>query len=61
MIYLRIFIQKALIIKRLEQASSLHTQMVVGQARYGSISQNNMEKLGMKVAYTKAIWMSKQG
>ncbi len=52
-------IQKALIIKRLEQASSLHIQMVVGQARYGSISQNNMEKLGMKVAYTKAIWIGK--
>lgn len=52
-------IHKALIIKRFYQSNSLNTQIVVGQARYGSISQNNMEKLGMKVAYTKVIWMSK--
>src|SRR5690625_984821 len=53
-------IHKALITKRFEKASTQNVHIVVGQAKYGSISQNNMEKLGMKVAYTKAIWESRK-
>ena len=37
-------------------ANQLGCELIVGQARFGSISQNNMERAGMKIAYTKAIW-----
>lgn len=49
-------VQRALIKVRLNQAIKQNCNLVVGQARYGSVSQNNMERLGLKIAYTKAIW-----
>ena len=52
-------IQSALITERINQADILGSKLVVGQATFGSISQNNMERAGMKVAYTKAIWIAK--
>lgn len=52
-------VQSALLIKRINHARQLDCNIVVGQARYGSVSQNNMERLGMKVAYTKSIWVKK--
>ncbi|MGE7764926.1 GNAT family N-acetyltransferase [Peribacillus sp. NPDC096540] len=52
-------VQTALIKKRLTQANSLHCKLAVGQARFGSVSQNNMERAGLKIAYTKAIWTKK--
>lgn len=50
-------VQTALIKKRINQASILNCNLVVGQAGFGSISQNNMERAGLKIAYTKAIWV----
>lgn len=50
-------IQNALIRERIRHANTLNIKLVVGQARFGSISQNNMERVGMKVVYTKAIWV----
>lgn len=50
-------VQNALIQQRIQQASTLHSRLVVGQAKFGSVSQNNMEKAGLKIAYTKAIWV----
>lgn len=52
-------IHHALIHKRIDQAQSLHSKLIVGQARFGSVSQNNMEREGLKIAYTKAIWVGK--
>lgn len=49
-------VQSALINERLNEASHLNCALFVGQAKYGSVSQNNMERAGMKVAYTKAVW-----
>lgn len=48
--------QTALLKHRMNAAKQLSCELVVGQARFGSISQNNMERSGMKIAYTKAIW-----
>lgn len=52
-------IQTALIKERINQAKMLNCELVVGQAKFGSVSQNNMERLGLKIAYTKAIWIKK--
>ncbi|MBE4909277.1 GNAT family N-acetyltransferase [Bacillus luteolus] len=49
-------VQTALLKGRINQAIRQNCNLVVGQARYGSISQNNMERVGLKIAYTKAIW-----
>lgn len=52
-------IHQALISSRIQLAKSQGCKMIVGQARFGSISQNNMERAGMKIAYTKTIWVQK--
>lgn len=50
-------VQQALIQQRIQHATTLHSRLVVGQAKFGSLSQNNMERAGLKIAYTKAIWV----
>ncbi|ASI78956.1 GNAT family N-acetyltransferase [Bacillus cereus group sp. Bc002] len=49
----------ALIQKRLETAIESNCHLIVGQAKFGSGSQNNMERAHMKIAYTKSIWTAK--
>ncbi|PET98122.1 GNAT family N-acetyltransferase [Bacillus cereus] len=49
----------ALIQKRIETAIATDCHLIVGQARFGSGSQNNMERAHMKIAYTKSIWTAK--
>ncbi|MBW3495022.1 GNAT family N-acetyltransferase [Bacillus mycoides] len=48
-----------LIQKRIETAVASNCNLIVGQARFGSGSQNNMERAHMKIAYTKSIWTAK--
>lgn len=50
-------IQSALIQKRMVEATLNENKLIVGQAKFGSVSQNNMERAAMKIAYTKAIWV----
>jgi len=50
-------VQNALIQQRIQHAATLHSGLVVGQAKFGSVSQNNMERAGLNIAYTKAIWV----
>ncbi|MBM7621044.1 GNAT superfamily N-acetyltransferase [Bacillus tianshenii] len=50
-------IQSGLIQQRIYQAYREECSLVVGQAKFGSVSQNNMERAGMRIGYTKAIWM----
>ncbi|WP_417899753.1 GNAT family N-acetyltransferase [Bacillus haimaensis] len=50
-------IQRALIQQRIHQAFREECSLVVGQAKFGSVSQNNMERAGMRIGYTKAIWV----
>lgn len=52
-------IHQALINKRVQQAIISNCNLIVGQAAFGNVSQNNMEKAGMRIAYTKAIWVQK--
>ncbi|GAA0471451.1 GNAT family N-acetyltransferase [Alkalibacillus silvisoli] len=52
-------IHSALIKHRINQAKREKCDVIVGQAKFGEVSQNNMERAGMKVAYTKAIWVRK--
>ncbi|MFK4313416.1 MULTISPECIES: GNAT family N-acetyltransferase [unclassified Bacillus (in: firmicutes)] len=49
----------ALIQKRIETALASNCNLIVGQARFGSGSQNNMERAHMKITYTKSIWTAK--
>ncbi|WP_002146301.1 GNAT family N-acetyltransferase [Bacillus cereus] len=49
----------ALIQKRIETAIATDCHLIVGQARFGSSSQNNMERAHLKIAYTKSIWTAK--
>ncbi|HHT7238641.1 MULTISPECIES: GNAT family N-acetyltransferase [Bacillus] len=49
----------ALIQKRIETAVESNCNLIVGQSRFGSGSQNNMERAHMKIAYTKSIWTAK--
>ena len=53
-------VQTSLLQERLNQAKLLNCRLVVAQAKFASTSQNNMERAGMKVAYTKAIWVKRE-
>lgn len=52
-------IQSALIKHRIYQANLQKSDLIVGQAKFGSVSQNNMERAGLSIAYTKTIWIKK--
>ena len=49
-------IQSALIRHRINVAVRHNCELIVGQAKFGSGSQNNMERAGLKIAYTKSVW-----
>lgn len=50
-------IHRALLVERIKDAHHKGAELVVGQAKYASVSSNNMEKMGLRVAYTKSIWL----
>lgn len=52
-------VQRALIAERFKLASSLGCDYMIGQAQFCSASQRNMQRAGMNIAYTKAIWVQK--
>jgi GNAT superfamily N-acetyltransferase len=52
-------VQSALIKHRIDQAYIHKCDIIVGQAKFGSVSQNNMERAGMRIAYTKSIWIER--
>lgn len=49
-------VQTALIQRRMQQAVASGCRYLVGQATFGSVSQKNMERAGLRVAYTNAVW-----
>lgn len=49
-------IQTALLRQRLYAAHEAGCQLVTAQAAFGSVSQNNMERTGFRIAWTRAIW-----
>ncbi len=48
--------QTALLHRRLADAAKAGYDLAVTQATPGSVSQRNMERVGFRVAYTKAVW-----
>lgn len=49
-------IHQALIQLRINEAFQQNCSLIIGHAKFASISQNNMERCGLKMAYTKSIW-----
>ncbi|BBI36468.1 N-acetyltransferase [Cohnella abietis] len=49
-------LQTALLQRRMYEAHLANCDLVVAQASFGSTSQNNMERAGMQMAWTRAVW-----
>ncbi|MGE7946044.1 GNAT family N-acetyltransferase [Lysinibacillus sp. NPDC093688] len=49
-------IHQAFIQFRINKALKQNCSLMIGHAKFASISQNNMERCGLKMAYTKSIW-----
>ena len=49
-------LQTALLQRRLYEAHLANCELVVAQASFGSTSQHNMERAGMRIAWTRAVW-----
>lgn len=49
--------QKALMYRRILDAAEAGCELITSQTNFGSFSQGNMEKVGLRLAYTKAIWI----
>jgi ribosomal protein S18 acetylase RimI-like enzyme len=54
--YRRRGVQTALIARRLADASAAGVELVCSGTAFGSPSQRNLERAGLHVAYTKAVW-----
>ncbi|MFB6363440.1 GNAT family N-acetyltransferase [Paenibacillus elgii] len=54
--YRRKGLQTALLKWRMHEAYKVGCELVVAQAGFGSSSQNNMERVGMQMAWTRAVW-----
>jgi ribosomal protein S18 acetylase RimI-like enzyme len=49
-------VQTALIARRLADASAAGVELVCSGTAFGSTSQRNLERAGLRIAYTKAVW-----
>lgn len=49
-------VQTALIARRLTDAAASRCELACSSAVFGSTSQRNLERAGLRVAYTKAVW-----
>lgn len=49
-------VQKALMFRRIADAARNGCDLVTSHTQYASLSQTNMEKVGLRLAYTKSIW-----
>jgi ribosomal protein S18 acetylase RimI-like enzyme len=49
-------VQSALIAARIADAAAAGCDVVSSQAEFGSASQRNLERAGLRIAYTKAVW-----
>jgi hypothetical protein len=48
--------QTVTLAQRFALAAEAKSTLIVGQAEAGSVVQTNMERMGMRIAYTRAIW-----
>lgn len=49
-------VQTALLHHRIQVAAQAQCPLIIGQASVGSTSQQNMERLGLRTAYTSTTW-----
>jgi GNAT superfamily N-acetyltransferase len=49
-------LHRALLLARMARAAAEGCTLIVGQAAFASTSQQNIEKVGLHIAYTKALW-----
>jgi ribosomal protein S18 acetylase RimI-like enzyme len=49
-------VQTALIARRIGDAAACGCDTVCSGAAFGSVSQRNLQRAGLHVAYTKAVW-----
>ncbi|MFJ5770499.1 GNAT family N-acetyltransferase [Psychrobacillus sp. NPDC093180] len=49
-------VQSTLIQKRIQDAFEKGAKNITSEAAFGSASHRNMERVGLKLAYTKALW-----
>ncbi|MBG9455579.1 hypothetical protein ABE61_16280 [Lysinibacillus sphaericus] len=49
-------VHQALTQFRINEALQQNFNVMIGHAKFASISQNNMERCGLRMAYTKSIW-----
>jgi hypothetical protein len=54
-------LQTAFLHKRRYDAARAQCDLIVSQAAYASTSQNNMERAGLRIGYTKAVWTCDRG
>lgn len=54
--YRNMGVQSVLLQKRIETAIEKGARYITSEATYGSGSHRNMERAGLKLAYTKSIW-----
>lgn len=54
--YRSIGVQSALLHKRIQVAIEKGAKYITSEAAFGSASHRNMERAGLKLAYTKALW-----
>ena len=52
--------QTALLHRRLVDAAKFGCDLVISQTEVSHQSQRNMERLGLRIAYTKAIWAQRK-
>ncbi|NOU94278.1 GNAT family N-acetyltransferase [Paenibacillus sp. LMG 31456] len=50
-------VQKALLERRITEASRNNCKFIISQAAYASTSFRNMERSGMRLGYTRATWI----
>jgi len=48
--------QTVTLAQRFALAAEANCNLIVGQAEAGSVIQTNMERIGMRIAYTRAMW-----
>jgi len=48
--------QTVTLAQRFALAAEANCSLIVGQAEAGSVIQTNMERIGMRIAYTRAMW-----
>ncbi|GKU76596.1 hypothetical protein L3i20_v209930 [Paenibacillus sp. L3-i20] len=53
-------LKTGLLHRRIYEAYNANCEIVVAQADFGASSQNIMERVGMQMAWTRAVWVPRK-